>query len=148
MPVAIKWTNDVYAAGRKLVGILVESQLQGGELSALIVGVGLNVHMAELPDEIAHLATSLALLGSSCLDRERLLCSILAALERRADEYARSNIAGIIDELRRHDALIGKTVRVGDKRGIARGLDDDGALLLETAPGQTPERLTTGLVEL
>lgn len=148
VPVGIKWTNDVYAAGRKLAGILVESILTEDRLSALVVGIGLNVHMTALPDEIATIATSLALLDSTCLDRERLLVSVLTALEDRADEYVRTNIRGIIEELRRHDAIVGKTVRVGDLRGIARGLDDDGALLLETTPGQKPERLTNGLVEI
>jgi BirA family biotin operon repressor/biotin-[acetyl-CoA-carboxylase] ligase len=148
VPVAIKWTNDLYAASHKLAGILVESIVTGERLSALVVGIGLNVQMTALPDEIATIATSLSLLKSRCLDRERLLVAILKALELRTHEYARSDIRGIIDELRQHDAIVGRTVRVGDQCGIARGLDDDGALLLETTPGQPPVRLTTGLVEL
>jgi BirA family transcriptional regulator, biotin operon repressor / biotin---[acetyl-CoA-carboxylase] ligase len=147
-PVGIKWTNDVYVAGRKLAGILVESQLRGDQLSALVVGIGLNVHMTELPDEIARLATSLSLLGAKSLDREALLVDVLMALEKRTAQYAAQGLAGILDELREHDVIVGKRVRVLGHEGIARGISDSGALLLELgAPGEVLE-LTNGLVEL
>jgi BirA family biotin operon repressor/biotin-[acetyl-CoA-carboxylase] ligase len=148
IPVGVKWTNDVYVRNRKLAGILVESSFSGETLSAIVVGVGLNVFMTELPEEIEAIATSLSLLGSSQLDREVLLAKCMSTLETRAHEYQRSAISGIIDELRAHDAILNQRVNVGGKQGIARGLDDDGALLLETAPGQPPERLTNGLVEV
>jgi BirA family biotin operon repressor/biotin-[acetyl-CoA-carboxylase] ligase len=146
VPLQIKWTNDLYAKERKLAGILVESTLCGNHLSALVVGIGLNVHMTKLPQEISSIATSLAMLETRVLDRELLLAQCLKSLEVRATEYERSAISGIIAELREHDAILDKRVTVGDKQGIARGLDDDGALLLETVVGQPPERLTTGLV--
>jgi BirA family biotin operon repressor/biotin-[acetyl-CoA-carboxylase] ligase len=147
-PVGIKWTNDVYASHRKLAGILVESQLRGSELMALVVGIGLNVHMSTLPDEIRTIATSLRLLEATELGRERLLADVLARLETRALAYEQTQISGIIDELRRHDAILGQQVRVGALVGMARGLDDDGALLLETDPERAPLHLTTGLVEV
>lgn len=146
-PVGIKWTNDVYVAGRKLAGILVESQLRDQELAAIVVGIGLNVHMTELPDEIAGIATSMQLLGARCLERELLLTEILAALERRLLEYERSGLAAILDELREHDAIAGKRIRVGDLTGIARGITDQGALLLDQGPQGVVE-LTNGLVEV
>jgi BirA family biotin operon repressor/biotin-[acetyl-CoA-carboxylase] ligase len=146
--VGIKWTNDLYAEGRKLAGILVESQLRGNELSALVVGIGLNVHMTDFPDEIASIATSLQLLGSRLLDREQLLTDVLGALQKRTIEYEVSNISGIVEELRKHDAVNGQRVRVGQKVGIARGLDNDGALLLELETTNAIERQTTGLVEI
>jgi biotin-(acetyl-CoA carboxylase) ligase len=76
------------------------------------------------------------------------LARCLHTLERRSRDYEQTAIHGIIDELRAHDAILNESVCVGDKRGIARGLDDDGALLLETVPGRPPERLTNGLVEV
>ncbi len=146
--VGIKWTNDVYVAGRKLAGILVESQLRGDRLSALVVGIGLNVHMTELPDEIAQLATSLSLLGAKDLDREALLVSVLASLERRTAQYAAQGLAGILNELREHDAIVGKRVRVVGHVGIARGISASGALLLDLGASGGVQELTSGLVEL
>jgi BirA family biotin operon repressor/biotin-[acetyl-CoA-carboxylase] ligase len=147
VPLGIKWTNDLIACGRKLAGILVESILEEGRLSALVVGIGLNVHMVELPSEIAQIATSLRLLGCTRLDREQILVDILGALNERMHQYAAQGIAGIIDELRACDAIRGMHVRVGNKSGLARGLDEEGALLLETTEGAPPEHLTNGLVE-
>ena len=146
--VGIKWTNDVMAAGRKLAGILVESQLQGNEMSALVVGIGLNVHMTELPDEISTIATSMALLESRCVDREQLLVDILMALERRTEMYEQHGLAAILEDLRRYDAIGGKLVRIGEKTGVARGITDQGALLLDQGnPGGLVE-LTSGLVQI
>ena len=115
---------------------------------ALVVGIGLNVHMTELHDEISTIATSMALLGSRCLDRELLLADILSALERRAIDYERHGLTAILDELREHDAIWGKSVRVGDKTGIARGITDQGALLLDQGGSGGLVELTSGLVQV
>ncbi len=147
-PVKVKWTNDVYVERRKLAGILVESQCASGRLSAIVVGIGLNVLMQTLPPELAQLATSLSLLGASSLDREALLVAVLEQLERRTREFDRVGLAGMLEELRSHDAICGERVRVLGREGIARGISDDGALLLEERPGEPPEALVNGLVEL
>jgi BirA family biotin operon repressor/biotin-[acetyl-CoA-carboxylase] ligase len=144
----VKWTNDLFVENRKLAGILVESQLRGTQLAALVVGIGLNVHMMDLPDEIATIATSMALLGANCLDRELLLVDILAALERYTSRYEASGLPGILDELRAHDAIQGKRVRVGERVGIACGISDSGALLLDQGTAGGVVELTNGLVEL
>jgi BirA family transcriptional regulator, biotin operon repressor / biotin---[acetyl-CoA-carboxylase] ligase len=148
MPVGIKWTNDVFANQHKLAGILVESQLRGSALSALVVGVGLNVQMTELPEEIATIATSLRLLGASCLDRELLLTEILAALELRAAEYEQHGLRGCLDELREHDVTRGRRIRVGPEIGIARGISDTGGFVLERETDGKLVELCSGLVEI
>jgi BirA family transcriptional regulator, biotin operon repressor / biotin---[acetyl-CoA-carboxylase] ligase len=148
VPVGIKWTNDVFANHRKLAGILVESQSSGHELSALVVGIGLNVQMTDLPEEIATIATSLKLLDARCLDREQLTTEILAALARRAAEYEQHGVLGCLDELRAHDVTRGRRVRVGPEIGIARGISDAGAFVLERETDGTLVELCSGLVEL
>ena len=60
----IKWCNDVVLAGRKLCGILTESQLRpDGSAEWLVVGIGVNVAQTAFPSDIADTATSLALCG-------------------------------------------------------------------------------------
>lgn len=147
-PVGIKWTNDVYVQNRKLAGILVESQIRDSALSALVVGIGLNVHMTRLPDEIAGIATSLRLLESSCVDRESLLVDILASLEQRTEQYERHGFESMLEELRAHDAICGKRVRVGTRIGVARGISARGALLLDQGLPEGVVELTSGLVEI
>jgi BirA family transcriptional regulator, biotin operon repressor / biotin---[acetyl-CoA-carboxylase] ligase len=45
----LKWPNDLYVDEKKLAGVLVESQLQGEQLKAVVVGVGLNVATQYFP---------------------------------------------------------------------------------------------------
>ncbi|MFB6263938.1 MAG: biotin--[acetyl-CoA-carboxylase] ligase, partial [Bradymonadaceae bacterium] len=57
----IKWPNDLYIGERKLAGILTEASTADGELSAVVVGFGLNVNATEeqFEGELAGRATSL-----------------------------------------------------------------------------------------
>jgi BirA family biotin operon repressor/biotin-[acetyl-CoA-carboxylase] ligase len=146
-PVQIKWPNDLYVAGKKLAGVLVESQLQGEQLQAVVVGVGLNVATRDFPAEIAARATSLALLGKAELERETLLQSLLNAIAMRLEVYERTGVAGILDELNAADALREKRVRVDDRVGVGRGLDEQGRLLLEDDAGIV-HAIIAGTVEL
>ena len=77
----IKWCNDVVLAGRKLCGILTESQLRpDGGAAWLVVGIGVNVAQTTFPADIADTATSLALCGYE-VDRDALALAILAELD-------------------------------------------------------------------
>lgn len=143
----IKWPNDLYVGGKKLAGVLVESQLQGDRLQAVVVGVGLNVATREFPVEIAQRATSLSLLGVTSLDREPLLHELLAAIAMRVDDYQREGVAGVLDELNAFDELRGRRVRVDVLCGLGRGLDDQGRLLLEDDAGAI-HPILSGTVEL
>jgi BirA family biotin operon repressor/biotin-[acetyl-CoA-carboxylase] ligase len=146
-PLAIKWPNDLLVNRQKLAGVLVESQLQGTDLQALVIGVGLNVTTRQFPAEIAATATSLALLGATLLAREPLLLDLLDAIDRRLSAYQTSGVAGILAELNAADALRGARVRVGDATGIGRGLDEQGRLLIE-GDDQRLSAMLSGTVEL
>jgi BirA family transcriptional regulator, biotin operon repressor / biotin---[acetyl-CoA-carboxylase] ligase len=141
---AIKWPNDVVASDRKLAGILVESQLVGRRVEAICVGIGVNVTTREFPDEIAPIATSLALLDAADLDRESLLVELLIELDRRVREYEGAGLDAMLDELRQHDALAGRRVSVDGLSGTARGIDASGALLVDD--GSAPKRILSGHV--
>jgi BirA family transcriptional regulator, biotin operon repressor / biotin---[acetyl-CoA-carboxylase] ligase len=143
----LKWPNDLLVSGKKLAGVLVESQLQGDKLQCVVVGVGLNVATREFPVEIAGTATSLALLGATGQGRESLLVELLDALAKRLDAYGTSGVAGIVSELNAADALRGKHVRVEGVTGVGRGLDEQGRLLIEDDARQI-HAVLSGTVEL
>jgi len=143
----LKWPNDLYVGGKKLAGVLVESQLQGERLQAVVVGVGLNVSTRAFPEEIAMRATSLARLGASNLEREALLQAILNAMALRLEAYQDTGVAGILDELNAADALRDRRVRVDADEGMGRGLDEQGRLLLEDDAGVV-RAIIAGTVEL
>ena len=147
VPAQVKWPNDVLADGRKLAGILIESQLSGTTLSSVIVGVGINIAQSEFPEPIAEIATSLALLEAGEVSREALLADVLHGLEQRLAELAQGGVAAISAALRPHDALRGKQLRVADVNGVGAGIDAAGQLLLQSADGSiTP--VISGHVEL
>jgi len=146
-PTQIKWPNDLYVNDKKLAGILVESQLQGDRLQAVVLGVGLNVFSRDLPEEIAARATSLALLGVAAVERESLLQQIMNAIALRLEAYERSGVAGILDELNAADALRDKRVRVDALEGVGRGLDEQGRLLLKD-DSDVVHAIIAGTVEL
>jgi BirA family transcriptional regulator, biotin operon repressor / biotin---[acetyl-CoA-carboxylase] ligase len=146
-PPQLKWPNDLLVDGKKLAGVLLESQLQGDRLQAVVVGIGLNVASRHFPEEIAARATSLALLGASQLERETLLFGLLEAIAARLEAYQSAGVAGILSELHAADALRGKRLRVDGQSGLGSGLDEQGRLLLISDDGAT-HAISSGTVEL
>jgi len=132
---SVKWPNDVLAGRRKLAGILCESQLSGGRVDAVVIGIGINVGRQSFPPELAGDATSLADLSGRAHSREQLLLDVLTEVERRVLECERMGLELLLAEFRAHDALRDRQVFVSGARelaGVARGVDDQGQLLLET----------------
>jgi BirA family biotin operon repressor/biotin-[acetyl-CoA-carboxylase] ligase len=143
----VKWPNDVLCEGRKLAGVLVESQVAGARVSHVVVGIGVNVTQAAFPEELAGIATSLTLLSASSSERESLLLDILAELAARLTSLTETGFAGLTAELNTHDALRGKRLRVEAHEGEGAGIDGEGRLLLATASGRV-EAISSGHVEL
>ena len=125
---SIKWPNDVWIDGRKLAGILVEGRPQEGWA---VLGVGVNVTTESFPADIADTATSLGLAGVSATP-ESVLAELLPALSRWLDAPDDE----VLSAWRSRDALKGERVRWADGEGIAEGIDDSGALLVQTANGR------------
>jgi BirA family biotin operon repressor/biotin-[acetyl-CoA-carboxylase] ligase len=140
-PVGIKWPNDIWVGKRKLAGILLEGRPQEGWA---VIGVGLNVGTVadEFPPELRDTATSLAIASGEDPGVEAVLDAILAALERRLADPPRSVLAA----WRGRDILAGQSVRWNGGEGRAAGLDDSGALLVETPDGRV--KLDAGEVHL
>jgi BirA family biotin operon repressor/biotin-[acetyl-CoA-carboxylase] ligase len=137
----IRWPNDVVAAdGLKVAGLLIETTLAGERLADAVIGVGINVNWAraEMPPEVGVRATSLSELAGSPLDRVALLGELLARLDT---EVGRIEDGGSpLDRFRGASVLDGRSVRVevgeAELEGIAAGVADDGALLLDTEAGR------------
>lgn len=143
----VKWPNDVLASGRKLSGILVESQLNGPRIASVVVGVGINVTHREFPAEIRDIATSLGLLSASDTRREPLLASVLGALEREVERLATQGLAGVAEALAPHDALLGRRLRIDGREGQGAGVDRSGMLRVRSSDG-AEQLVASGHVEL
>jgi BirA family transcriptional regulator, biotin operon repressor / biotin---[acetyl-CoA-carboxylase] ligase len=138
---AIRWPNDLVATdGRKVAGLLLETALLGDRISHVVIGMGINVNWrrAEMPLEIATSATSLADLGGADIDRVALLRRLLRSLENEIGELqqGRSPVA----RYRAASWLDGRRIVVSlgghELEGVARGVDEHGALLLDTDQGR------------
>ncbi len=130
----IKWPNDLLIGEKKCAGIIAQATAKG-----VVLGIGLNVGMnqSELP---VPTATSLAIEGSSELDRNRILGAILNHFEVNLQiwELGKSFIA----EYKEASATIGTDVEIslpGGKviRSKATGVSDAGELLLESGEAVT-----------
>lgn len=145
--VRLKWPNDVFAAGRKLGGVLIEPP--PGRTDRLVIGVGLNVNnsLAEAPEEIRSRAATLSELAGGLLDREAVLAAVLRQL---FDDLAALGVENpaLLARWRRLCFLTGRSVMVEDcgrvTAGTCLGIDDDGALRVQTE--RCVERLFSGVV--
>lgn len=153
--VMVKWPNDVVIAEadgswKKAAGILVESSLVGMKVEHVVVGVGVNVHVRAFPEELAPIATSLALAlpaGAEALDRATLLADILARLDHDVEHVAHRGLGIVQGRLAEHDALVGRAVEADEVTGLASGIAADGRLLVRTEAGETV-KLASGEVKL
>ena len=81
----IKLPNDIYIAGRKVAGILVEGRTENGGGYVAVAGIGINVNQTvdDFPDELRATATSLAMATGKRIERAELAVRLLRNLEKR-----------------------------------------------------------------
>ncbi|WP_394213674.1 bifunctional biotin--[acetyl-CoA-carboxylase] ligase/biotin operon repressor BirA [Enterovibrio calviensis] len=139
--VKVKWPNDLYWNDRKLAGILVEMTGQAGEAAHLVIGMGLNVAM---PDTNA-VDQDWANLKDTCHtlpDKNKLAAALINGVTDALKQYEETGMTGFVERWDRYDNFNGRAVKLllGERvvKGIARGINEQGALLLETEAGITP----------
>ena len=148
--VLLKWPNDVRIGEKKVAGVLVESIVRAGLVEALIVGVGINVHTRTFPEEIASIATSVALHASGPPDRAAIAADRIAALDRDIPVAAARGLGSVHERISAVDALRGREVQSdadASKRGVSEGIDVEGRLLVRTVDGSL-ERWNAGEVHI
>ena len=134
----LKWPNDLVVGDRKLAGVLAESILAGDRLEALVVGMGLNVRTGVASLELADTAVALEDVRGSAIDRRDLLEAILAGFAHWMTGIETSaGQSALLAAARVESATLGRRVSVELSdgsllEGLAEGLDDQGALILES----------------
>ncbi|HEX5314876.1 MAG TPA: biotin--[acetyl-CoA-carboxylase] ligase [Gammaproteobacteria bacterium] len=133
--IGLKWPNDLYACGRKLGGVLVE--VEGGFEPRVVIGLGLNVHGA--PALADRDTVALGELSGPQPCRNVLAAGLAAALAHALERFEAEGFAPFAREFATLDVLVGQTITLseGDTalRGVARGIDEMGALVLDTDSG-------------
>ncbi len=142
--IGIKWPNDLHIEGRKLAGILMETRGEAGGSCRVVVGVGLNVGLssaqaAAITQPWTSLAAALATRGRPVPSRNQLAALLASELVAALKHFSEYGFAPFVAEWKRRDVLANQPVRVEATlplAGIARGLDADGGLIIETASGR------------
>jgi BirA family biotin operon repressor/biotin-[acetyl-CoA-carboxylase] ligase len=129
----LKWPNDLLVGDRKLAGILAETVVSQGRISAVVVGLGLNVNWPTiLPAELAGLMTALNHECGHDVDRFAVLDALLAHL-------AAMDWESLPARYRERLATLGRRVRADlgtvEVEGVAVDLAPDGSLVIEADGG-------------
>ncbi len=140
---AIKWVNDLFLEGKKVCGILTEGVLgvESGRLSAVVVGIGINVSIAKaaFPEALQEIATSLYD-GENAIpptfDANALVVTLVEKLEKIIDAFPDRSF---LETYRCRSLVLGKkvTVHQGGKSYIAwaKHIDEDAHLVVEDEQG-------------
>jgi BirA family biotin operon repressor/biotin-[acetyl-CoA-carboxylase] ligase len=133
----IRWPNDVYVNGRKIAGILIESDVNGEIIEKSLIGIGVNVNfkLEHLPIELRDKATTILEECGKPTDEDTLLLEILFTLREYYEKYKRGLYNEIVAEIRREGDFIGSNVilytRSGKIRTLIRDLDLYGNLIID-----------------
>lgn len=141
--VALKWPNDVVVDGKKLGGILIELRAESDGPACVIIGIGLNVALgAALLQRIGETGvapTDLVTAGQTQPSRNALAAALVSELVPALIAFEKEGLRPFVEEWRAADALRGRQIDVhtleGVARGLARGIDLHGALVVETLHG-------------
>lgn len=140
----IKWPNDIVADGKKLCGMLTEMSMERDYIHHVVVGAGINVKRQEFAPEIAMTAVSLEQICGREVSRAQLIANVMKAFEDYYDRFEQEHsLAGLLEPYNRLLVSRDREVCVldpkGDYRGISRGVNTRGELLVELADGRVTE---------
>jgi BirA family biotin operon repressor/biotin-[acetyl-CoA-carboxylase] ligase len=144
----VKWPNDVLVQERKLAGILLET-CPHGEGNVIIFGIGINL---ALPDQLLEgldrPVTDLQREMGRAVRQSELLSGLLPRWLANVDLFQRQGFAAFVERWNACDSYRGAAIDIINgnhrQRGISRGVNEEGALLLDT--GQGLERISGGEV--
>ena len=135
----LKWPNDLLLGGRKLAGILLESETASGSIADFVV-IGIGVNLASAPDGAETPATSLAGEGLPPVAPETVLASLAERFGEWAGRWRRDGFAPVRAGWLARASGVGEAVRVRLERTTLHGrfadLDESGALLLDQESGR------------
>ena len=130
--VMLKWPNDLWWRQRKLGGVLVEGSGEHADGARAVVGIGVNVQMPMLPNDIDQPWVDLAEVRPQ-VRRETLAIALLDSVLPALAVFDREGLAPFLPRFAALDALRGQAVHVHDADGgivdaKACGIAPDGGL--------------------
>jgi BirA family transcriptional regulator, biotin operon repressor / biotin---[acetyl-CoA-carboxylase] ligase len=109
LDIKIKWPNDLLIHNKKIAGILVESIIEDNQVSAIIIGFGVNINHQSFIPEIKDIATSLFLKTNQVYDKKIIYQELIKQFEMDYQTYQK-NSQFVIDYCNHHHALKNQTI--------------------------------------
>ncbi|WP_233267330.1 bifunctional biotin--[acetyl-CoA-carboxylase] ligase/biotin operon repressor BirA [Paraglaciecola sp. L3A3] len=135
----LKWPNDIYAQGKKLAGVLIEVEGQIGSGCDCVIGIGLNAALPDNVKEIDQPWIDLAQISSHPINRNQLAAILINELHASLLVFEQEGLKPFVQTWKELDVFANQAIKliIGKKiiEGIGRGIDDTGALILETSSG-------------
>jgi BirA family biotin operon repressor/biotin-[acetyl-CoA-carboxylase] ligase len=133
--VRVKWPNDLYLNDRKLAGILVEMTGKTGDAAQIVFGAGINLSMRSPDANVVNQGWINLQEAGIAINRNQLVSVLINQLRSSLRDFERDGLAPFLPRWQRLDNFINRPVKllIGDREvtGIARGIDEQGGLLLE-----------------
>ena len=133
--VRVKWPNDLYLQDRKLAGILVELTGKTGDAAQIVIGAGINMAMRRVEESVVNQGWITLQEAGINLDRNTLAAMLIRELRAALELFEQEGLTPYLSRWEKLDNFINRPVKliIGDKEifGISRGIDKQGALLLE-----------------
>lgn len=139
---SIKWPNDILLQGKKCAGILTEMKSTSSFVEFVVVGIGLNLNMRKesMDSDISEFATSLFIESGREFSRPFVSQLLYTTMENWYKRYLESGFFPVKESWNSMSGIRGRKVRAASEKGydegMAIGVDDEGALLLENDSGR------------
>jgi BirA family biotin operon repressor/biotin-[acetyl-CoA-carboxylase] ligase len=148
-PPDVRWPNDLLAGGRKFCGILTEMHAEPDRVHHAVVGIGMNVNQAKMPEELAEIATSLRIETGNVHSRLELLIRLLRHLDRYYNQFLADGALPILRRFAEVSSYFqGKRVRITTAKesftGTTAGLEPSGVLRVARDDGRGVELVLSG----
>ena len=140
----LRWPNDLLFGRRKFCGILTELNAEVTRVRHLVIGIGINVHQPQFPEELRDVATSLHIETGRDWPRQELLAALLQSLHCEVSALTTPGklpeaTASILTRLEQASSWVrGKKVYMEELdgyEGVTEGLDPRGFLQIRTTQG-------------
>lgn len=138
--VGIKWPNDLVLSGKKVCGILTEMHLKGAEIDYVVIGVGINVNMRAISEELKEKATSLYLEDGREWSCSLLIQDIVEIFNKQYERFTAIKDLSFLQQ-EYNELLINreKEVRVlepgNEYTAYALGINSQGELMVRRTDG-------------
>ncbi|WP_323840731.1 bifunctional biotin--[acetyl-CoA-carboxylase] ligase/biotin operon repressor BirA [Photorhabdus africana] len=140
--IRVKWPNDLYLDDKKLAGILVELIGKTGDAAQVVIGAGINISMGHKDEEPINQQWINLLQAGIQVDRNKLAVEIILDLRKALIQFENEGLSSFISRWFELDNFMDRPVKliIGSQEvyGVARGINQQGALLLDQNGVITP----------